>query len=136
MPYLHNYRIFISHAWRYSDGYNRAIQFLNSANNFSWRNYSVPSDKKFVGMNDEQLEQQLAYQINPTQCVIVLAGMYAHYSSWITYEMAYAHALGKPILGIVPWGAEKTPRTVLEYATKMVNWNSASIVAGIREITP
>lgn len=87
-------------------------------------------------MNDSQLQQQLAYQINPVQCVVVLAGMYAHHSSWITYEMAYAAALKKPILGIVPWGAERTPKVVTDYATKMVNWNSASIVAGIREITP
>jgi hypothetical protein len=136
MPTLHNYRLFISHAWRYSEGYNRAVKFLNDANNFSWSNYSVPVDKKFEGMNEAQLQQQLANQINPTQCVIVLAGMYAHYSGWISYEMAYAKALGKPILGIVPWGAERTPKAVSDYATKMVNWNSASIVAGIREITP
>jgi hypothetical protein len=136
MPTLHNYRLFISHAWRYSEGYNRAVKFLYDANNFSWSNYSVPVDKKFEGMSDAQLQQQLANQINPTQCVIVLAGMYSHYSTWITYEMAYAKALGKPILGIVPWGAERTPKAVSDYATKMVNWNSASIVAGIREITP
>lgn len=136
MPTLHNYRLFISHAWRYSEGYNRAVQFLNAANNFLWSNYSVPVDKKFEGMTEAQLQQQLAYQINPTQCVVVLAGMYAAHSSWITYEMAYAKALGKPILGIIPWGAERTPKMVQDYATKMVNWQTSSIVAGIREITP
>ena len=136
MPYLHNYRLFVSHAWRYSEGYNRAVRFLNEANNFIWTNYSVPVDKKFEGMNNDQLQKQLSSQINPTQCVIVLAGMYANHSNWIMYEMAYAKALGKPILGIIPWGAERTPQIVQEYATKMVGWNSASIVAGIREITP
>jgi len=136
MPYLHNYRLFISHAWRYSEGYNRAVQFLNAAPNFLWSNYSVPVDKKFVGMNDSQLQQQIGYQINPAQCVVVLSGMYAHHSDWIIYELAYAKALGKPILGIVPWGQERTPAVVQQYATKMVNWNTASIVAGIREITP
>ena len=136
MPYLHNYRLFISHAWRYSEGYNRAVRFLDDANYFEWTNYSVPVDKAFDGMSNAQLKQQLNYQINPTQCVIVLAGMYAHYSDWIFHEMTYAAGLGKPILGIVPWGADRTPKIVSDYATKMVNWNSASIVAGIREITP
>ncbi|MDB5690330.1 MAG: nuclease, partial [Sphingomonas bacterium] len=42
MPALHNYRLFISHAWRYSEGYNRAVRFLNEANNFMLSNYSVP----------------------------------------------------------------------------------------------
>ncbi len=136
MPTLHNYRLFISHAWRYSEGYNRAVDFLTDASNFAWSNYSVPVDKKFEGMNKTQLQQQLAYQINPTQCVVVLAGMYVNHSDWILYEMAYAKALNKPILGIVPWSAEKTPKIVSDYATKMVNWNTSSIVAGIREITP
>ena len=136
MPYLHNYRLFISHAWRYSEGYNRAVRFLNDANHFAWTNYSVPVDKAFERMSKDQLQTQLTHQINPTQCVVVLAGMYAHHSDWITYEMAYAHALQKPILGMIPWGQERTPKIVSDYATKMVAWSTASIIAGIREITP
>jgi hypothetical protein len=34
MPALHNYRLFISHAWDYTERYNRAVKFLNDANNF------------------------------------------------------------------------------------------------------
>lgn len=136
MPALHNYRLFISHAWQYSEGYDRAVRFLNDANNFWWSNYSVPIDKAFDKMSKSELQAQLSYQINPTQCVVVLAGMYAHHSDWIGYEIAYAKALGKPILGIIPWGQERTPKVVSDAATKMVGWNSASIVSGIREITP
>jgi hypothetical protein len=136
MPALHNYRMFISHAWRYSDGYNRAVRFLDDANNFIYTNYSVPESKAFQGLNNSQLGEQLKSQIRPVQCVIILAGMYVAHSGWIQYEIDFALSLGKPILGIVPWGAERTPMAVQNAATKMVNWNSASIVAGIREITP
>lgn len=136
MPYLHNYRLFISHAWRYSDGYERAIRFLNDANHFEWTNYSVPESKAFAGLSSEQLGEQMKSQIRPVQCVVVLAGMYVNHSGWIQYEIDFAKLLGKPILGIVPWGQERTPIAVQQAATKMVNWNSASIVAGIREITP
>ena len=59
MPYLHNHRLFISHAWRYSDGYERAIKFLNDASNFSWTNYSIPADKKFEAMGVRALEEEL-----------------------------------------------------------------------------
>ncbi|XHH29763.1 TIR domain-containing protein [Xanthomonas euroxanthea] len=136
MPYLHNYRLFISHAWRYSEGYQRAITFLNGASHFKWINYSIPSDKKFEVMGVRALEEELRGQIRPVQCVIVLAGMYATHSNWIQFEIDFAKSLGKPILGIVPWGAVRTPLSVTLAANKMVNWSSSSIVAGIREITP
>lgn len=136
MPYLHNYRLFISHAWRYSEGYQRAVQFLDGANYFQWTNYSVPESKAFAGLSSLQLGEQMKAQIRPVQCVIILAGMYVSHSGWIQYEIDVAKALGKPILGIIPWGAERTPTAVSSSAWKMVNWNATSIVAGIREITP
>lgn len=136
MPYLHNYRLFISHAWKYSEGYERAVQFLNDAPNFIWTNYSVPVDKKFEQMSSQALAEEIRGQIRPVQCVIVLAGMYAAHSGWIQFEIDFAKSLGKPILGIVPWGAERTPLSVALAADRMVNWNSSSIVAGIRGVTP
>jgi hypothetical protein len=136
MPSLYNYRLFVSHAWRYSEGYNRALRFLDEANNFIFTNYSVPENKAFEGMNSEQLGEQMKAQIRPVQCVIVLAGMYVNHSGWIQYELNFAKLLNKPILGIIPWGQVRTPLAVSNAATKMVAWNSASIVAGIREITP
>jgi hypothetical protein len=136
MPYLHNYRLFISHAWKYSETYVRATSFLNKASNFAWTNYSVPEDKRFGMMSVKALEEEIRGQIRPAQCVIVLAGMYAAHSAWIQFEIDFANSLNKPILGIVPWGAERTPISVTFAADKMVNWNSASIVSGIREITP
>ena len=136
MPYLHTYRLFISHAWSYSDPYKRAVEFLNAAPNFIWANYSVPTAKAFSGLNSLQLKEQLRSQIRPVQCVIILAGMYTAHSAWIQFEIDVAKLLSKPILGIVPWGAERIPATVQAAASRMVNWNSASIVDGIRAITP
>lgn len=136
MPYLHNYRLFLSHAWRYSDGYERICKFINGASNFVWTNYSVPESKAFEGLNSAQLGEQLKSQIRPVQCVIILAGMYVNHSDWIQYEIDFAKSLGKPILGVVPWGAERTPIAVQNAANEMVAWNSSSIVAAIRRITP
>lgn len=136
MPYLHNYRLFLSHAWRYSEGYKRINNFINNSPNFIWTNYSVPESKAFQGLNGAQLGEQLKSQIRPVQCVIILAGMYVNHSAWIQYEIDFAKSIGKPILGVVPWGAERTPLAVQNAASEMVNWNSASIVAAIRRITP
>lgn len=117
-------------------GMRELVQFLNDAPNFIWTNYSVPVDKKFEQMSSQALAEEIRGQIRPVQCVIVLAGMYAAHSGWIQFEIDFAKSLGKPILGIVPWGAERTPLSVALAADRMVNWNSSSIVAGIRGITP
>ncbi|MCB8877589.1 TIR domain-containing protein [Acidisoma silvae] len=136
MPYLHNYRLFVSHAWGYSERYLRAVQFLNNAPNLSWSNYSVPVDGAYPRMSNSALKDALRNQIRPVQCVVVVSGMYINHSDWIQFEMEYAKSLGKPILGIRRWGAQRTPEQVISYADEMVNWNSASIVEAIRRLVP
>jgi hypothetical protein len=136
MPYLHNYKLFISHAWKYSDGYQRINAFLTAAPNFIYSNYSIPESRAFDHMSRASLEEQLREQIRPVNTVIVLGGMYVAHSDWIQFEIDYARYLGKPILGIVPWAAERMPTAVTNAASMVVNWNTSSIVAGIRQITP
>ncbi|WP_081612710.1 TIR domain-containing protein [Methylobacterium sp. 88A] len=136
MPYLHQYRLFISHKWKYSEGYDRIIQFLTAAPNFEYRNYSVPEHKAFVGLSTPRLAEQLKNQIRPVQCVIILGGMYVSYSDWIQYEINYAKELGKPILGIYPWGAQKMPLAVTVAADEIVGWNTNSILTAIRRLVP
>lgn len=136
MPYLHNHRLFISHAWKYSDRYNRAVQFLNAANNFSWTNYSVPEDDAFDKMTSTELSEAMRRQIRPVQCVVIVSGMYVNHSEWIQFEMDFAKSLGKPILGIKRWGEQRTPQRVIDCADEIVAWNSASIVAAIRRLVP
>ena len=136
MPHLHLYRLFISHAWRYSDGYKRLNDFLKAAPNFVYSNYSVPESKAFTGMTRLQLEEQLRNQIRPAQTVVILGGMYVAHSDWIQFEIDFAKALNKPILGIQPWGAQRMPTSVTLAATEIVGWNTNSIVEAIRRITP
>ena len=136
MPYLHDHKLFISHAWKYSDRYKRAVEFLNAAPNFKWSNYSVPEDKAFEGMSSEELGEQMKRQIRPVQCVVIVSGMYVNHSGWIQYEMDFAKQVGKPILGIKRWGEQRSPQSVVDCADEMVAWNSASIVAAIRRLVP
>lgn len=134
MPSLYPYRLFISHAWRYSDRYQRVIEFLNGANNFSYRNYSVPIDKRFEKMTVAQLEDEIRDQIRPVQCVLIASGMYIAHSAWIQFEIDFAKSLGKPILGIRPWGSVNTPTAVSTAADQMVGWNTNSLVTAIRNL--
>ena len=131
---MSSYRIFISHSWKYSERYLRAVKFLNDASNFFWSNSSVPVDKAFDGMSNSELKEQLTKQMRYAQCVVILAGMYTNHSDWIDYEIDEAIRMGKPILAIKPWGAERTPQRVINAADQVVSWNSKSITDAIKAL--
>lgn len=132
MPELHRYRLFISHAWHRHDAYERMIRFLDDAPYFLYSNYSVPSDRAFDHMSTSQLEEQIRQQIRPVSSVIILGGLYVSYSKWIQFEIDYAKYLGKPIIGVQPWGSQRTPLAVQHAANTTVGWNTSSIVSAIR----
>lgn len=129
-----SHRLFISHSWKYSEKYCRAVRFLNDTPNFNWSNSSVPEDDAFEDMSIDDLKKQLTRQISYAQCVVILAGMYANHSFWIQYEIDEAVRMKKPIVALVPWGAERTPVRVILAADKVVNWNSKSVTSAINEV--
>lgn len=137
MPDLKTYDLFISHAWRYGDDYDRMVKLLNSAPNFSWRNYSCPEHDPAIDPDTpagkRELEEALKRQISPVNCVIILSGMYVSYSEWIQKEIDISVSYNKPIIGIKPWGQEKVPQAVREVAREIVGWNTDSIVSAIRK---
>lgn len=137
MPILHDYHLFISHAWNYGGDYDRVVDLLNNAPNFSWSNYSRPRENPVIdpktSCTDAELYKKLQNQIRPAGCVLVLSGMYAAYSKWIQKEIDYAVDLGKPIVGIKPWGNERIPAAVSNVADEIVGWNTSSIINAIRK---
>ena len=132
MPALHTYRIFISHAWRYNDDYYRLVNLLDNAPNFTYANYSVPNHDPLDANNATRLREALRRQIRPVEVVVIIAGMYVNHSDWIQFEMDYAAELGKPMIGVRPWGGERTPQAVANAVDELVGWNTTSIVEAIR----
>lgn len=138
MPYLYDYRLFISHAWKYGDNYKRLTQLLDDANYFSYINYSAPKEKPLfpagTPKTSSQIRDLISNKIRPSQITIVISGMYAAYSDWMQYEIDESIRMGKPILGIYPWGRVNAPSYVTNNADEMVRWNTDSIVSAIRRL--
>ena len=131
------YRVFISHSWDYSDEYERLVELLDQANYFEYRNYSVPEEDAIDAVTENQLEEALQEkQIKPVSVVIVLAGLYSTYSDWIGKEIRIAEDEDKPILGVEPWGSDRTSDYVERHADEMVRWNTSSIVDSVRDLSP
>jgi MTH538 TIR-like domain (DUF1863) len=130
------YRLFLSHAWRYSADYRRAVSLLNSAPRFRWRNYSVPRHDPKIDPNStagrSALLSPLRRQVAPVHCVIVLSGMYAAHRYWIGRELDLADEHDKPIIAVLPWGSTRVPGVVSEIADEIVGRRTASIVAAVQ----
>ena len=136
MPQLKNRMVFISHAWQYNSHYNKIVEWLDSAPNFSWSNCSVPSTNALPDKTSVGLSRGMTRQINPAQVVLILGGMYAAHSDWIEYEISEAQRLNKTIIGITPWGQERVPQIVQNASIcPMVGWNSASVIQAVRLYT-
>ncbi|WP_436931235.1 TIR domain-containing protein [Halosimplex halobium] len=132
-----DYAVFISHSWDYDQEYARLVRLLEEANRFDFRDYSVPQEEQFDTETDEELERVLREkQIKPSSVVVVLAGLYSTHSDWIGKEVRIAEEEGKPILGVEPWGNDRTSNYVEQHADEMVSWNTDSIVDGIRDLAP
>jgi len=108
MPDLKTYDLFISHSWSYNEDYYRLINLLTSANNFKYRNYSVPEHDPVIDPNSEtgkrKLKEAIDRQIKPVNCVLIISGMYVSYSYWIQAEIDIALKYNKLIIGLIPRG--------------------------------
>ncbi|POA22138.1 molecular chaperone Tir [Pseudomonas sp. FW300-N1A1] len=133
---MHTYHLFISHSWTYSDAHDNLVKLLTAQPRFDFKNYSVPSDDPIIGARtDKELEAAIENQIRPCSAVLIMAGKYATYSKWINKEIEIAKRMGKVIIAIKPFGAERISSVVREAAHAECAWNTQSIVSAIREQT-
>lgn len=133
MPTLRTYNLFISHAWKYNEDYDRLVGLLNSASNFSWKNYSVSIDNPLAGGSKKKLAEEITQQISLASVVLIITGMYVSYREWIKFEIDRADQFNKPIVGIQPWGSTNVPFEVKRSAWKIVGWNTQSVVKAVRQ---
>lgn len=130
------YNIFISHSWTYSDAYDKLVGLLNTRPYFSYKNYSVPKDDPIHDApNSAALYEAIKQQMSSCHVVLVLAGVYSTYSTWINKEIKIAQKefmTPKPIIGIKPWAQTNVSSVVSDAAEEIVAWNTDSIVNAIR----
>ena len=134
---MKQYHLFISHSWSHSDRYSNLTHLLNQANGFTYHNHSIPEYDPVHNRSNRELSEAIRNKMQPCGIVLVLTGVYADYSRWITKEINIARSTWnnpKPILGIRHWENEMISNTVLNAADAIVDWNTRNIVNAIREL--
>lgn len=125
-------RIFISHSWAYNDQYEKIVELIGKGG-IKFYNHSVPKDDPVhTNGTDKELYAAIEKKINEVGCVVILAGVYSSYSKWIKKEIEIAKRLGKPVVAVELYSAERTSSFVKQNADHLVKWQSASIASAIR----
>ena len=58
-------------------------------------------------------------------------------SDWIEEETRITRSvLSKPLVAVIPWGAEQVPSIIRDAASRLVGWNTDSVVGAVRELDP
>ncbi|EJN26130.1 MULTISPECIES: TIR domain-containing protein [Pseudomonas] len=130
---MQTYHLFISHSWNYPHAHDNLVRLLNAKPGFTFKNFSVPPDNPIIGaQTDKQLEEAIENKIRLCSAVLIMAGMYSTYSKWINKEIEIARRMGKVIIAIKPFGAERISTVVRRAAHAECAWNTNSIIDAIR----
>ena len=127
------YTIFISHSWAYIDDLNNLKGLLENRGYFNVQFEEATPDVPINSDNAYYIRQRLKQKISNSDVVLGIAGIYASHSEWMAWELDKALELGKPIIGVVPRGAERVSTVVSSRANEIVRWNTDSIVEAIRK---
>ncbi len=127
------YTIFISHSWAYVADLNNLKNLLENRGYFNVQFEEATPDVPINSENASYIKQRLRQKISNSDVVLGIAGVYASYSDWMTWELDKAIDLDIPIVGVVPRGAERISTVVSSRAKEVVRWNTESIVAAIRK---
>jgi hypothetical protein len=129
------YTIFISHSWAYIEDLNNLKRLLENRGYFNVQFEEATPDVPINSDNAYYIRQRLKQKISNSDVVLGIAGIYASHSEWMAWELDKALELGKPIIGVVPRGAERISTVVSSRANEVVRWNTDSIVEAIRKWT-
>jgi hypothetical protein len=127
------YHIFISHSWANPDDLKNLRKLLNDRGYFNVEFEEASAEEPINSANAVYIKNRLKQKISNSNIVLGIAGIYASYSDWMTWELDKALELGVPIVGVAPWGQERVSKTVSDRAKEVVHWNTESIVEAIRK---
>jgi len=131
MSQSHPIRLFVTHVWDVSEDYLRVFEYLESANNFFYRNYSTP--ERLTVQEKEAQKDDLRRQIAPVECVIALPDPYERNQDLLTFQLLYAQASHKPVVLMKRFGSPApVPKPLAELADEIVEWDERALVDAVR----
>jgi hypothetical protein len=131
MSQANPFRVFVTHAWDNSDDYLRVFEYLESANNFFYKNCSTP-DHMPAG-DKEALRESLRQQIAPAEVIIALPSLAEANRDLLQFQMIFAQAAHKPVVLMKTFGsAAPMAKAIAELSDEIVDWDARTLVDSIK----
>lgn len=131
MSQANPFQLFVTHGWDNSDDYLRVFEYLESANNFFYKNTSKP-DHMPAG-DKEALRESLRQQIAPAEVIIALPSLADSNRDLLQFQMVFAQAAHKPVVLMKNFGsAAPVAKAIAELADEMVDWDARTLVDAIK----
>lgn len=124
--------VFISHSWQHTDDLKNLKNLLENRGYFNVEFKQVEPESPINSERSAYIKSVLKKNIEESNVVLGIAGIYASYSEWMDWELSTAIKLGIKVVGIIPRGQERVSQTVTKYSSENVRWNTESIVDAIR----
>ena len=124
-------QLFVTHGWDNSDDYLRVFEYLESSNNFFYKNCSTPDHMPAGDM--EVLRENLRKQIAPVEVVIALPSLADTQRDLLQFQMVFAQACNKPVVVMKNFGSDApVPKVIADLADEIVDWDSRALVDAIK----
>jgi len=140
-PWQRTYDLFVTHAWRYHDDWNRFSELMNGVAHFKWRNFSVPWYDPAVDVNNDAgkkfVADWLEKQIIPSHAVVALDSVLSVNSAkrWVEQELAIARELKKPVLGLPSFGKTEGSPALVGLVDQVLIWDGPAVAQAIATVT-
>jgi hypothetical protein len=126
-------RVYVTHGWEESDDYQRIFEYLESARNFYYRNTGDPENAPSGGT--EPAREELRRQINGAEVVVALTSLAQTQLDLLTFQLNYAKASRKPVLGVQLFGVHGTiPKIITDLSDDIVGWDERGLADAIRRL--
>ncbi len=124
-------KLFVGHLWEADDDYHRVFEFLESARNFYYVNYSAPDRRPAGGREAER--EELRTQIAPTEVVILIATHHRRAPDLVEFQANFAKAADKPVILMTSFGGTTIISKALQgLADETIDWSERALVDAIR----
>jgi predicted aldo/keto reductase-like oxidoreductase len=125
-------RLFVTHAWEQSDDYLRVFEYLESARNFFYKNFSTPEARP-SSADKEVVRENLRKQMASVEAVVALSSLYATNPELLNFQMLYAQSKDIAVVLMKPFGGgPEVPKGILKLADEVVNWDERALVDALR----
>lgn len=127
------FRVFVVHVFQENEDYRRVFEYLESRDNFFYRNTSNPEEMPAGG--GEAIKEELRNQMKDAEIIVFPLAISEIDPGLVAFQLDYAGATKKPILGIESFGGTVAiDKATLDRCDDVIEWNERTMISAIKRL--